>query len=142
MLLPDLFDDNKVLAVAMMEQPIRFTDAKRERRKRGIMHGCRCFRDISGFFRYGLQVLDKFTGAKSEKRGHPRNHVLGVVEFTFAVSVCEAFDAYDTTWPSWDIVAVRNNAVVVENFLGYLICGAWYGFKKITEGLRGENDVS
>lgn len=40
--MPDLIDYEKVLAISLMQNPIRFVDTKGERAEDGIMHGLRC----------------------------------------------------------------------------------------------------
>jgi hypothetical protein len=58
---PDLVDDDKVFAVAVVEQPVRLADAEGEGRERGVVHCCRRFGEIEsggGLFRDGLEVLE------------------------------------------------------------------------------------
>jgi hypothetical protein len=59
------------------------------------------------------------------------NHALGVVEFTFSVSVGDALDADHAAGTSGDVSVAGNAVVVVENFLGEFVRGAWDHLEEI-----------
>jgi hypothetical protein len=60
---------------------------------------------------------------EAERQPRNLNHALGVVEFTFSVSVGDALDADHAAGTSGD-VSVAGNAVVGENLLGEFVRGA------------------